>query len=147
MNKKLLDIFVDPKILFKEAIEKDLKEIEKFLRKKIRVVHQDWHLDRKELKCVREIKKHLIQLNSSDIYAVIKRTKDQKYKYYSFCIDSSIDVDDIKELLKIFASNTISVFINQKTQVECTDDHNWGSIVECPNLGLLLFRSVLVQSV
>ena len=34
MNKKLLDIFVDPKILLKEAIEKDLKEIEKFLKKK-----------------------------------------------------------------------------------------------------------------
>lgn len=55
MNKKLLDNFVDPKTLLKEAVEKDLKEIEKFLKKKIRVVYFDWHLDKKELKCVRKI--------------------------------------------------------------------------------------------
>ena len=131
MNKKLLDIFVDPKILLKEAIEKDLKEIEKFLKKKIRIVYSDWHLNRKELKCVREIKNHLFFL-SKDIDSVIERTKKQSYRYYDFRIITTIDIDDLRELLRAFASNTIEAFINQKTMVECSNRESQ-EIIECPS--------------
>ena len=130
MNKKLLDIFVDPKILLKEAIEKDLKEIEKFLKKKIRIVHQFGRLDKKELKCVREIKKHLMGFDA-DI--VLGRIKTYNYKYYVFYINTFVDSDDLKELLRVFASNTISAFINQKTQVECNNAESNGCIIECPD--------------
>ena len=131
MNKKLLDIFVDPKILLKEAIEKDLKEIEKFLKKKIRIIYQDWRLDRKELKCVREIKARLIFL-SKNLDDVLGRIKVKRYKYYVFLVpSSSIEVDDLRELLRVFASTTIQAFINQKIMVECCDGQ-YQEIIECP---------------
>jgi septation ring formation regulator EzrA len=131
MNKKLLDIFVDPKILLKEAIEKDLKEIEKFLKKKIRIIYQDWRLDRKELKCVREIKARLIFL-SKNLDDVLGRIKVQRYKYYGFLVKTGIEVDDLRELLRVFASNTIQAFINQKIMVECCDGQ-YQEIIECPS--------------
>jgi hypothetical protein len=126
MNKKLLDIFVDPKILLKEAIEKDLKEIEK-LRK--RSVVEYWHLDRKELKCVRKIKDELILLGKN--LDIVETIKAQTYRHYCFHIQTSIDIDDLRELLRVFARNTTEALINQKTQVECQiGDSNL--IVECP---------------
>jgi len=131
MNKKLLDIFVDPKILLKEAIEKDLKEIEKFLKKKIRIIYQDWRLDRKELKCVREIKARLIFL-SKNLDDVLGRIKVQRYKYYGFLVKTTVEVDDLRELLRVFASNTIQAFINQKIMVECCDGQ-YQEIIECPS--------------
>jgi len=131
MNKKLLDIFVDPKILLKEAIEKDLKEIEKFLKKKIRIVYSDWRLDRKELKCVREIKNRLIFL-SKNLDDDLRRIKAQTYKYYGFLVINTVEVDDLRELLRVFASNTIEAFINQKIMVECCDGESQ-EIIECPS--------------
>lgn len=129
MNKKLLDIFVDPKILIKESIEKDLKEIEKFLKKKIRIIYRDWRLDRKELKCVRGIKARLIFL-SKNLDDVLGRIKVQRYKYYGFLVKTTEDVD-LRELLRVFASNTIQAFINQKIMVECCDGQ-YQEIIECP---------------
>jgi len=132
MNKKLLDNFVDPKTLLKEAVEKDLKEIEKFLKKKIRVVYFDWHLDKKELKCVRKIKDHLILL-SKNLDGAIERIKSQTYRHYCFRIKTDLDVDDLRELLRVFARNTTETLINQKTQVECYANDDSHLIIECPD--------------
>jgi len=129
MNKKLLDIFVDPKILLKEAIEKDLKEIEKFLKKKILIGRILSAGTLKELKCVRKIKDELILLGKN--LDVVETIKAQTYRHYCFHIQTSIDIDDLRELLRVFARNTTEALINQKTQVECQiGDSNL--IVECP---------------
>jgi len=129
MNKKLLDIFVDPKILLKEAIEKDLKEIEKFLKKKIYVVEY-WHLDGKELKTVRKIKDQLILLGKN--LDIMENIKSKTYRYHCFRIKSSIDIDDLRELLRVFTRNTIEALINQKIQVECSTNDAQQCIIECP---------------
>ena len=127
MNKKLLDSFVEPETLIKDAAEKDCIKIRSFLKKRIRVL-DGCRLDRKEIKCLRNTLKSLEVMikNPSTV------TENKWYMFVSGC---DLDVCDFRELLREFTVETTNALVNQKIMVECRtssdEDADNSLIVEC----------------
>jgi hypothetical protein len=127
MNKKLLDSFVEPETLIKDAAEKDCVKIQKFLKQRIRIV-DGCRLDRREIKCVRKI------LDSLEV--MIKNPSTvTKNKWYMFISGCDLDVQIFRGFLREFAVETTEALVNQKIMVECRtssdEDADNSLIVEC----------------
>lgn len=127
MDRKLLDSFVEPETLIKDAAEKDCIKIRSFLKKRIRVL-DGCKLDRKEIKCLRKI------LDSLEV--MIKNPSTvTKNKWYMFVSGCDLDVQTFRGLLREFAVETTEALVNQKIMVECRtnfDEYADNSlIVEC----------------
>jgi hypothetical protein len=128
MNKKLLDSFVEPETLIKDAAEKDCIKIKNFLKQRIRIV-DGCRLDRKEIKCVRKI------LDSLEV--MIKNPSTvTKNKWYMFISGCDLDVQTFRGFLREFAVETTEALANQKIMVECRtgysdEDADNSLIVEC----------------
>jgi hypothetical protein len=124
MNKKLLDSFVEPETLIKDAAEKDCVKIQKFLKQRIRVL-DGCRLDRKEIKCLRNTLKSLEVMTKNPSTVT-------KNKWYMFVAGCDLDVHIFRGLLREFAVETTEALVNQKIMVECrtvSDDDSL--IVEC----------------
>jgi len=127
MDKKLLDSFVEPETLIKDAAEKDCVKIKKFLKQRVRIV-DGCRLDRKEIKCVRNTLKSLeIMIENPSIVT--------KNKWYMFVAGCDLDVQTFRGLLREFAFETTEALVNQKITVECRtgsdEDADNSLIVEC----------------
>ena len=127
MNKKLLDSFVEPETLIKDAAEKDCIKIQKFLKQRIRIV-DGCRLDRKEIKCVRNILKSLEVMIKNPSFTT-------KNKWYMFISGCDLDVHTFRGFLREFAVETTEALVNQKITVECRtgfdEDADNSLIVEC----------------
>jgi len=127
MNKKLLDSFVEPETLIKDAAEKDCIKIQKFLKQRIRIV-DCCRLDRKEIKCVRNILKSLEVMIKNPSFTT-------KNKWYMFISGCDLDVHTFRGFLREFAVETTEALVNQKITVECRtgfdEDADNSLIVEC----------------
>jgi hypothetical protein len=127
MNKKLLDSFIEPETLIKDAAEKDCVKIKSFLKQRIRIV-DGCRLDRREIKCVRKI------LDSLEV--MIKNPSTvTKNKWYMFISGCDLDVQIFRGFLREFAVETTEALVNQKIMVECRtssdEDADNSLIVEC----------------
>lgn len=111
----LLDSFVPIENRIKDALEKDIINIEKFLKKKKRILY-DWEFNREEIRCLRLLLKNMYEIknqNNEEILLFSDFTFEIKADF------STIDVHDFREIIREFATETLKVLVTNKTEVNC----------------------------
>jgi archaellum biogenesis ATPase FlaH len=133
MNKDLLNSFVPIENQIKDAIDQDVISIEKFLKKRKRVVDY-WKLDRDEIKCLRLLLKNLHEIKNQNNEEILI------FGSFTFEIKadvSRIDVHDFREIIRNFATETLRVLVKNNIEVGCeltnkTDQYSTEHlIIEC----------------
>jgi hypothetical protein len=132
MTKDLLNSFVPIENQIKDATEQDIISIEKFLKKRKRVIDYCWELDRDEIKCLRLLLKNL--------YEIKNREDPLLFGRFTFEIKadiSKIDIHDFREIIRSFAIETLKVLVKNNIEAECeltdrlNEYHTEYLIVEC----------------
>lgn len=137
MNKSTLSTFGNFPELFKDALCTDIKDIEKFLKKKNKIVepYDDtrylWELDDEEVKHLRVLCRELkdvLELHSK--HAISPKGLNGTHAVFTFynlvgikIIKSKglkrLDSNLYRDLIRQFAPNTLEVLVKNKFQVEC----------------------------